>query len=328
MTKREMRAGDAALNRRTLLTAAVATAGALAARPGLAQRPASNSLPARPRLAPAQHRWGPAPPQAPAREGVARVNGVGLWFTDSGGPGEPIVLLHPGTGSGKIWTYQQPVFARAGYRVIAYSRRGHWGSEAGPLDRQGSPVADLHALMDYLKVGRFHLVGSAAGGFILPDYALSHPDRLISMTLACSQGGGIDPAYRKTIADMNPPGFAELPASFREIGPSYRIGNPAGVAEWEALYKTSQSSNDRIRQPPENAVTWAALGSIRVPALVIAGAADLLMPPTLMLQFASHLPGAETAVISEAGHSAYCEQPEAFNTLVLDFVRRHPARRR
>ena len=41
------------------------------------------------------------------------------------GGGQPIVLLHPATGSGLIWAYQQPAFVKAGYRVIAYSRRGY-----------------------------------------------------------------------------------------------------------------------------------------------------------------------------------------------------------
>jgi pimeloyl-ACP methyl ester carboxylesterase len=47
------------------------------------------------------------------------------------------------------------------------------------------------------------------------------------------------------------------------------------------------------------------------------------MPPSRAARFAAHVPGCETAVIAEAGHSAYWEQPAAFNRLVLDFIGRH-----
>jgi pimeloyl-ACP methyl ester carboxylesterase len=69
----------------------------------------------------------------PAREGIAALADTLLWFWDTGGSGEPIVLLHPASGSGLIWGYQQPVFAKAGYRVIAYSRRGYYKSQ--PIER-------------------------------------------------------------------------------------------------------------------------------------------------------------------------------------------------
>src|SRR6516164_10016249 len=73
------------------------------------------------------------PAQAPAKEALAGVNDTHLWYWDTGGQGEPVVLLHPASGSGLIWLYQQPVFAKAGYRVISYSRRGYYGS--APVDR-------------------------------------------------------------------------------------------------------------------------------------------------------------------------------------------------
>src|SRR5260370_24447719 len=55
----------------------------------------------------------PMPPQAAAKEGIAQLADTQLWFWDTGGTGEPIVLLHPASGSGLIWGYQQPVFATA-----------------------------------------------------------------------------------------------------------------------------------------------------------------------------------------------------------------------
>lgn len=312
-----------AAERRTFLTAAVSAAAALHVAPYPVR--AAEVSPARPdpKLMPPQRRWTPPPPQAPAREGVAPLPGANLWFWDTGGDGEPIVLLHPATGSASVWGYQQPVFAKAGYRVIAYSRRGHKGSDAGSPDRVGSGADDLNGLLDYLKVKKVHLVGSAAGGFIVPDFALSFPDRLLSMTIACSQGGVTEPAWREALRRLTGDPFPTMPASFRELGPTYRAGNPKGVEEWEALERASRSGTQRVRQPSKNQIVWAELERIRTPALVFTGGADLYMPVPQMIEFASHLRNVETAVLSESGHSGYWEQPEAFNALVLDFVRRH-----
>src|SRR5438046_5954322 len=43
-----------------------------------------------------------------------------LWMTDTGGTGDPIILLHANTGTSEIWQKQMPALAQAGYRVIAF----------------------------------------------------------------------------------------------------------------------------------------------------------------------------------------------------------------
>src|SRR5438067_2346576 len=108
----------------------------------------------------------PIPPQAPAKEGVAVVPDTRLWYWDTGGAGQPIVLMHPATGSGLIWGYQQPVFAKAGYRVIVDFRRGYINS--APLDKSNPGIgsADLHNLMKFIGVHIVPLVASSSGGII------------------------------------------------------------------------------------------------------------------------------------------------------------------
>src|SRR5262249_54460344 len=57
----------------------------------------------------------------------AELPGVKLWFTDTGGTGTPVVLLHANTGTSASWEAQAAAFAREGYRVIAFDRRGSAG---------------------------------------------------------------------------------------------------------------------------------------------------------------------------------------------------------
>ena len=72
-----------------------------------------------------------------------------------------------------------------------------------------------------------------------------------------------------------------------------------------------------------NRITFAALESLAVPTLLITGDADLYTPPAVLRLFAARIKGSAMTVLPEAGHSAYWEQPERFNTAVLAFLRQH-----
>ena len=261
----------------------------------------------------------------PFREAFADLPGVHLCYRDSGGDGVPVVLMHAATGSSRVWEHQVPAFHAAGFRVIAFDRRGFGGTTIAPGGVQpGTAADDLHALVDHLRIDRFHLVATAAGGFAAIDYALSFPQRLRSLVLANTIGGVQDESYLALGRRIRPPEFNALPADVRELGPSYRAANAAGTRRWMELERTNRA---RGTPPPaqtmKHQLSFALVSTIRTPTLVLTGDADLYAPPPVMQMFVERIKGAESVVIPEAGHSAYWEQPDAFNTAVLDFIRRH-----
>jgi pimeloyl-ACP methyl ester carboxylesterase len=264
----------------------------------------------------------PIPAQAPVTEGIAELPGTRLWYWDTGGSGPVVVLLHAASGSGAFWGYQQPALAEAGYRAIGYSRRGYLKSDPGDPNDPGVGSEDLHNLTVHLGVDRFHVVGLAAGAIIATDYALSHPERLLSLTLASTIMGVTDKSYIDLCNVFRPPFFAQLPKDFQELSATYRAGNPEGAAAWRALEKTSLIGA-RLNQKLANVITWAKVETIKVPTLLMTGDADLWTPPSVLRLQASHMPHAETAVIQEAGHAPSWEQPQAFNRTLLDFLGRH-----
>ena len=267
------------------------------------------------------------PPAAapPFREAFADLPGVRLCYRDSGGDGVPVVLLHAATGSSRVWEYQVPSFAAAGFRVIAFDRRGFGSTTVAPGGVQpGTAADDLQALMDHLRIDRFHLVGTAAGGFAAIDYALSFPQRLRSLVLANTIGGVQDESYLALGRRIRPPEFNALPADVRELGPAYRAANPGGTRRWMELERANRApGTPPPAQTMKHQLTFALVSTIRTPTLVLTGGADLYAPPPVMQMFVERIKGAESVVIPEAGHSAYWEQPDAFNSAVLDFIRRH-----
>jgi pimeloyl-ACP methyl ester carboxylesterase len=133
-----------------------------------------------------------------------------------------------------------------------------------------------------------------------------------------------DPDYLALGRRIRPPEFSALPADLRELGPSYRAGNPAGTDRWIELERSSRAGGTPpSAQTMRHRVTFALLQTIKTPTLLLTGGADLYAPPPLMQLFVKRINGAESVVVPEAGHSTYWEQPEAFNNAVLAFLRKH-----
>ncbi|MGH6675778.1 MAG: alpha/beta fold hydrolase, partial [Xanthobacteraceae bacterium] len=196
----------------------------------------------------------------------AELPGVNLWFTDTGGTGVPIVLLHPNTGNTAIWLYQTVSFARAGYRVIAYDRRG-WGksmADAASGPQPGSVAGDLDALADHLRIEKFHLLGIAGGGFAAADYAAWRPQRLRSLVIGASTLKIVDTDVSDFIARIAIPDIRKHPAHYREIGPSYRAADPEGTQRWINIERQSRQPG-APEQPLRTPNTFAKLATIATP---------------------------------------------------------------
>lgn len=334
------------LNRRELLGASMLAAVAATAVP---MRAAAKSTAAPVAIV-------PEPTQVAASEGLFEVGGAKLWYWDTGGKGQPVVFLHPGTGSGASWIYQQPVFAKAGYRVIGYSRRGHYKSEttsdatAAPAGAMTShDMDDLRKLAEHLQLGRFHLVGIAAGGFLAAQYSVNVPETLRSVVLGCSLMNIQEPEYQALTGQAIPRNFGSMPPEFRELSPSYRTLNPQGTKRWLEIEKNARSiplgamppmgasAEGRPAAPPggtgigpatdpgRKPVMFATLAAMaeKVPTLMLTGDADLYLNPGLLHFVGTRVPAATKTVIEYCGHAPFWEQPAEFNRIVMNFIKRN-----
>ena len=150
---------------------------------------------------------------AALRESAVDLPGVRLWYADSGGSGVPVVFMHAATGSVKNWEHQVGALTAAGYRFIAFDRRG-WGRTVIELSgpQPGTAADDLEGLVKHLGIDRFHLVGTAAGGFVALDYAVSFASRLRSVVVANSIGEVQDEEVLR-VGTPASSGFIQRPSS-------------------------------------------------------------------------------------------------------------------
>jgi pimeloyl-ACP methyl ester carboxylesterase len=268
-----------------------------------------------------------ASPGARADDASGRIIGlpnVNLWVSDSGGAGDPVVLLHPNTGTSELWQKSVPALVRAGYRVIALDKPGWGRSVVRGGQKPISLAEDLDALIDTLKLAKVHLIGAGNGGAIAVDYAAWRPARVKSVVIAASGVGLQDDAegdaFRQRAAI---PEFEHLPAEIREMSPSYRGMNPAGVARWKEIEEHARQKG-ALDPPMRTPNTVEKIASLTMPILVIAGDADLTTPSGAIHLWAKHLTKPyDWVLIPEAGHALAWEQPEAFNRAVIAFLHKH-----
>jgi len=261
---------------------------------------------------------------AQMREGTAAVPGARLHYRDSGGDGVPVVLLHAFGGTSESFENQFPTLAAKGYRVIAYDRRGFGQTTFDAGADPGTQAGDLAAFLDVLGLDRVHLIGTATGGIVALDFALSYPSRLRTLVIANSVGSLSDPEIAAIRRRLALPQGLRIPMEFMELSPAYRAANPEGTKHWiEIKDRNSTAAHLPAPQPFRSSLTLASLETIQVPTLLIGGGADMTAPAPLQELLAAHLRTAKLTILPDVGHSAYWEEPDKFNNAVLAFIKEH-----
>src|SRR5438477_9646100 len=153
------------------------------------------------------------------------VNGMEMYY-EIRGAGEPLVLLHGGTGAGVNWSL---IFkdAPAGYRLIVPDLRGHGrstNSSSAFTFRQSA--LDVFAMLDHLGVEQFKAIGVSLGAKTLLHVATQQPDRVEAMVLVSAT-----------------PYFPEQArAIMRQLRPENRTD-----AEWQQMRQWHKHGDEQIR---------------------------------------------------------------------------------
>jgi pimeloyl-ACP methyl ester carboxylesterase len=301
------------------------------------------------------------PSVARSAPAVAGANGIDLCYDTFGDAKAPPLVLVMGLAAQMIaWDDEFcAALADRGFWVIRFDNRDiglstrleSLGVPNVPQLLQahfaGQPVSaaytlsdmarDVVGLLDALGIGSAHVVGASMGGAIAQTLAIEHPQRLRSLTSIMATSGdpslppprpealqllltptptdqaGYYQRYVQTWKVLRGPGFPlDEARDLERASQTFTRGlYPAGVARQMVAILASGSRK-------------AALGKVRVPTLVIHGAADPLVPVECGIDVADTVPGAQRLIIEGMGHAL----PITLWPPIVDAIAGHAARAR
>ena len=252
--------------------------------------------------------------------------GTNIYWNELGS-GPPILLIMGLSFTHEMWARVLPGLTPH-YRTIFFDNRGMGRSDVprGPYSIR-QMASDAIAVLDAADVSAAHVVGASMGGMIAQELALRFPHRVMSLTLGCTSYGGLlarwphfqfsprnvnwsrkarferELALRPLLyADTTPEERIEEDIQLRcQCNWSYRgfFNQFLGVLRWTSYYR---------------------LPRLRMPALVMHGDQDHLVPVENGRTVAARIPGARFELIRNAGHILTTDQPEACMQALLTFL--------
>lgn len=257
--------------------------------------------------------------------------GVTLAYDDAGS-GRAVLFVHGWPLDRTIWLGQLGGLATHA-RCIVPDLRGFGGSAGDARDAGGGVTIDQHAddlagLLDTLAIPRAVVCGLSMGGYIALALLARHPGRVEGLILADTRAGADSAVQRaareRLIAFVEAQGVAALA--------DQQLGKMVGTTTRATRPELCDMLRGMMAAAPPHGVVgaqramlvrhdWtAALASITVPTLVVAGAEDAIIPVAEQRAMADAIPGAQWVEIPGAGHVAPFERPAAFNHAVMEFL--------
>ena len=264
---------------------------------------------------------------------------IELHYEDHGA-GRPVVLIHGWPLSGRSWENQVPALVAAGYRVIAYDRRG-FGNSSQPWGGYDYDTfaADLNALLEHLDVREATLVGFSMGGGEVVRYLGTYgSDRVAQAVLASA----VPPYLYKS--DDNPDGgldddaIAGFQAGVKSDRLAFLDQFTTGFFSVSGQLKVSEAQREYARDiaafaSPKgtlDCITAFArtdfrgdLEKVTVPTLIIHGDSDAIVPFEVSgKRSAESITDSDLVVIEGGPHGINASHAEEFNQALLAFLAR------
>jgi pimeloyl-ACP methyl ester carboxylesterase len=242
-------------------------------------------------------------------EGFAEADGFRIRYAEAG-QGELLVCFH---GAGGMRVSRSHELLAEQHRVMIFEVPGFGNS---PVNERTASIQDLAGTMAQavasLGTERFNLMGNSFGGRLALWLAVQYPERVDSLVLAAPaairpEGGGR--------AGVAPEDRLGLLYAHPERQPSRPRPDPAVIAKQEALLA-------RLASPPRDPALESQLPGLSVPTLVLFGTLDRSIPPEMGRIYREVMPNCHLVLVYDAGHALDMDRPEAFASVVQDFLAR------
>jgi L-proline amide hydrolase len=301
--------------------------------------------------------------RAATSTGTVPFMGYETWYRVTGdlrSPMTPLIVVHGGPGFTHDYVLSLSELAATGRPIVHYDQLGCGNSTRLP-ERGGDFwtvelfLNELDHLLAALGVQHnYHLLGQSWGGMLGAEHAMRQPRGLRSLILSNS------PASEQVLLDEAHRMRRDLPADVQAVLDEHEaagtIDDPAYLEATEAFYDRHicrvlpyppevQASFDAVAADPtvyramigpnEMFCTgtlrdWSVVGrldTITAPTLLLSGRFDEATPATVQ-PFADEIADASWTIFEESSHMPFVEEPEAYFSVVSDFLAHHePARR-
>lgn len=270
-------------------------------------------------------------------------NDVGIEV-DIRGEGKPVVLLHGFPDSGRLWRHQVAALTGEGYRTVVPDQRGYGKSDKpAEVGAYSLPflVADVIGMLDALSIDQAHIVGhdwGAAVAWAVAIFAPDRVDRLVAMSVghpSAFASAGVEQRERSSYMQLFvQEGVAEEILT-RDSWSVFRAmsGHPDIDAVIEDLDRDKSLTPGlnwyRANVPPgsspdvDQAPTVPDLGPVFMPTMGMWSSDDAALTEKQMIESGSFVEGPwRYERVESARHWLQLDQPEAVNTLLLDFLPR------
>ena len=278
---------------------------------------------------------------SPEGAGVGTVSAdiVYLHIEDTGGGGQPVVLIHGWPLTAQAWAPQVSALQAAGYRVVTYDRRGFGRSDKPPTGYDYDVLADdLQRVLDQCALQDVTLVGFSMGGGEVARYMARHGEsRLRSVVFAAA----VPPYLMKTADNPEGPLTPEAAKQMRQALEQDRHAffeqfttdffSANGVLQVteaqrrEAIALCHQSAQVAALACMDSFATTdfrEDLKKVTVPTLVIHGAADAIVPIEGSGQRTQRtVPNSQLVSVPGAPHGLNVSHAQVFNDALLAFLR-------
>jgi pimeloyl-ACP methyl ester carboxylesterase len=252
-------------------------------------------------------------------------NGLQIHYTEHGA-GQPLVLLHTGTATGQMWERQVAALAPY-FRLIVPDLRAHGLTDNPTGEFTYRLLADdAVALFDALALEQPMVAGWGDGGQVALDLGILYSSRVQALVI-----GGAWFSFSEGYLDgirglgMLGPGQVDVAETERNVPQLVSLWREWHPRDGQPDYWQTMLTQVSQAWMTPLAYTLEDYREIRVPALIVIGDRDSMIPVGEALALHQFIPGSELAVAPAGNHSLPMLRPELFTSLVLDFLLRHAA---